>query len=65
MARNDLTESEINHVKRRAQMVVDENFVWQLTKREADQVQRLAGEVLRLRDTEAQVRHFEGQEQEW
>lgn len=65
MPRSDLTQTEVSHLQRRAQMVVDENFVWQLTKREADQVHRLAGEVLRLRDTEAQVKHLEGQEQEW
>lgn len=46
-------------------MVIDDDFVWQLTKREADLVQRLGGEVNRLRETESQVRHMEGQEQEW
>lgn len=65
MARSDLMEREISTLRRRAGMVVDENFVWQLTKHEAEQLRRLAGEVLRLRETEAQVRHIEGQEQEW
>jgi hypothetical protein len=65
MPRSDLTENEIRRLQRRAGMVIDDEFVWQLTKAEAGQLQRLAGEVLALRDREAQVKHLEGQEQEW
>jgi hypothetical protein len=65
MPRSDLTESEIRQLTRRAGMVVDDDFVWQLTKREAGQVRQLAGEVMVLRERESQVKHAEGQEQEW
>ena len=65
MPRSDLTEAEIRTLQRRAGMVVDDDFVWQLTKREAEQLRRLAGEVVALRERESQVKHMEGQEQEW
>jgi hypothetical protein len=65
MPRSDLTESDIRALQGRAGRVVDDDFTWTLTKREADQVRRLAGEVVRLRESESQVKHMEGQEQEW
>jgi hypothetical protein len=65
MPRSDLTEADIRHLQRRAGMVIDDEYVWQLTKREAGQLRQLAGEVVALREREAQVKHAEGQEQEW
>lgn len=65
MARTDLTEADIRTLNRRARAVLDDSFAWTLTKREADQIQRLSGEVIRLRETESQMKQVEGQEQEW
>lgn len=65
MPRNDLTETQIRTLQRRAGMVVEDSYVWQLTKREAEETRRALGELLELRARESHVKHMEGQEQEW
>jgi hypothetical protein len=65
MPRNDLSETEVNTLSRRAGNVIDDNYAWTLTRAEASKIQRLAGEVLSLRETNAQISQMAQSEQEW
>ncbi len=64
MARTDLQEAEIARLRRKAQRVFEERTEepWQVSKQEADQLLRLTGEVLELRNREAHVRQIQGLE---
>lgn len=63
MARTDLREHEISRLQSKARRVLSETPVpWELTKLEADQLLRLTGEVLELRNREANTRQLHGLE---
>jgi hypothetical protein len=57
MARTDLQEHEISALQRKARRQLgDDPPGWQVSKSEADQLLRLTGEVLELRNREANTR---------
>jgi chromosome condensin MukBEF complex kleisin-like MukF subunit len=56
VSRTDLTEDQIRALTRRCKKVLDDSGVWSVTKPEADQILRLTGEVLELRNREAATR---------
>lgn len=59
MSRTDLTEVEISQMKRRAQGVLkDVGTPWEVSKPQADQILRLTGELLELRNRESNVRQL-------
>ncbi len=63
MARTDLEEHQISKLQRKARRVLGEPpDPWEVSKLEADQVLRLTGEVLELRNREAHVRQIQGLE---
>lgn len=62
MSRTDLTEEEIRYLKRKAQRVIDPGDGWVVGKLEADQLLRLTGEVIELRNREANTRQLHGLE---
>jgi hypothetical protein len=63
--RTDLLEREITQLKVKAQRVVDDKEPWNVSKLDADRILRLTGEVLELRNREAEVRHLHGLEGEY
>jgi uncharacterized protein HemX len=57
MPRTDLQEHEISALQRKARRQLgDDPPAWQVSKSEADQLLRLTGEVLELRNREANTR---------
>lgn len=62
MARTDLTEGEIRVLERYARRLKDTGTPWEVTQLQADQVLRLTGEVMELRNREANVRQAHGLE---
>lgn len=65
MPRIDLTETQVNQLKRRAGNVLDDGYTWTLTKGEAQMVLQVCGELLSLRETNAQINQMAQSEQEW
>lgn len=59
MARTDLTEQEISRLERKAKRELAGGAeAWQISKLEADQILRLTGEVIELRNREAHTRQL-------
>lgn len=58
MPRLDLREADISQIQRQAQAVASGKGDWSLTRADADKLLRLTGEVLELRNREAQVRQI-------
>jgi chromosome condensin MukBEF complex kleisin-like MukF subunit len=65
MARTDLVEREITQLRTKAQRVASDQEPWSVSKLDADRILRLTGEVLALRNREAEVRHLQGLEGEY
>jgi chromosome condensin MukBEF complex kleisin-like MukF subunit len=63
LARTDLQEHEISQLQRKARRVLEDRAEpWEVSKLDADRVLRLTGEVLELRNREAQTRQLHGLE---
>lgn len=65
MARTDLLEREIAQLKVKATRVIDDKEAWSVSKIDADRILRLTGEIIELRNREAEVRHLHGLEGEY
>lgn len=65
MSRTDLVEREITQLRVKAQRVVADQEQWAVSKLDADRILRLTGEVLALRNREAEVRHLHDLEGEY
>jgi hypothetical protein len=65
MARTDLIEREITQLKVKASRVIDDKEAWSVSKIDADRILRLTGEIIELRNREAEVRHLHGLEGEY
>lgn len=66
MARTDLLEREVAQLQRKAQGVLREPpEPWEVSKLDAARIVNLTGEVLRLRNEQANARHLNDLENEW
>lgn len=65
MSRTDLLERELTQLRTKAQRVIADQEPWAVSKLDADRILRLTGEVLALRNREAEVRQLHGLEGEY